>query len=418
MNFKNWRYWAKSFPWSKRWFIYLVLIRPVVDNFYYLKEISPMVSPLNWIGLLTPVLCIPAIIQNSYKKNKIHSIFNFWSLLIILNSGLLIIQPLDFISLSQWILKLSMPVYLFAFLRIFIRNKTDLIGLLTTFLYSAGIAATILIYELIFQPIRLEYSRGIERIQGGYADVMNYAIYLSFGFLILSYFYILFKSGSQHIKVKLPFLIMVGVLCLLGFIGISHVVSYFVFAFLIVLFVLFIARRFTTASFLVILFLLTGFYLNGDKFYQERLDPMLKQEIEILQGERDEAQLFHGRMMRWTYAWESFKDSPVLAWLIGYSVSFENPLFNISIGIHNDFLRIFYFTGIIGFLLYILFLFSLWKRSRFVQLSEKFLLFSSIAVLLLYSVSTTPTFYPNFLYVLFSILAYFALPAPKLALND
>ena len=82
-------------------------------------------------------------------------------------------------------LKLSLPVYLFAFLRVFIRNKKDFNGLLTTFLYSASIAALMLLYELLFNPIQIEYSRGIESIPGGYADVMNYAIYLSFGFLIL-----------------------------------------------------------------------------------------------------------------------------------------------------------------------------------------------------------------------------------------
>jgi hypothetical protein len=246
---------------------------------------------------------------------------------------------------------------------------------------------------------------------------MNYAIYLSFGFLILAYFYISYKLTHQGLKIRLPLLIAAGIFCMAGFIGISHTASYAVFAALLLLFVTSIARKYTIISFVLIVFFSIVLFFYGDKFYQERIDPLMDRELEIIKGERDEAQLFHGRMSRWQYAWANFKDSPVTAWLFGYPTSLEDPFFNISIGIHNDFLRIFYFTGISGIFIYILFLYNIWCRKKFLYLAEKFLLYGSLAILLLYSVSTTPTFYANFLYILFSIFIYFSLPPSVLVIH-
>lgn len=418
VNYKDWRIWISTKPWDLKWFIFLILLRPIIDNFYFLKEISPILSPLYWVGVLTPVLCIHPILRYNYGHNRIHTLFNILAVLIIVNVFFLIFRPIDLISLIQWILRLSLPIFLFPFLRVFIRNKTDLKGLLTTFLYSASIAAFMLLYELLVKPIQVEYSRGIERISGGYADVMNYAIYLSFGFLILTYFYILFKLTREGLKISFSLLIAVGIFCMVGFIGISHTVSYVVFASLLIIFITSLARKYTIISSLLIIFMWIGLFVYGDKFYQERIDPLVVKEIEVIQGKRDEAQLFHGRMSRWKYAWNNFKDAPATAWIFGYPTSLEDPLFNISIGIHNDYLRIFYFTGISGLFVYLLFLNTLWRRRKFLYLADKFLLSGTLIILLLYSVSTTPTFYPNFLYILFSIFVYFALPPLKLVKHE
>lgn len=418
MNFNNWRLWIRSKPWSLRWFVFLVLLRPFIDNFYFLKDISPLLSPLYWIGLLTPVFCFPVILNKSYHHNRIHLLFNIWSVLIVINSVLIVIQPANLISVIQWILRLSMPVYLFLFLRIFIKNKSDFTGLLTTFLYSAGVAALMLLYELIFRPIHIGYSRGLERISGGYADVMNYAIYLSFGFLIMLYFYISYKTRKDGLKINLFSLGLAGIFCLAGYIGISHTSSYAVFVALLILFTTSIIRKYVEISFLLVIIFGIALLFYGDKFYQEHLDPLVGRELQVIKGEKPEKQLFHGRMARWQYAWGNFKDSPAIAWLFGYAISLKDPLFNISIGIHNDYLRIFYFTGIFGFLSYILFLFNIWRRQKFLYLSEKFILNGSLVILLLYSVSTTPTVYANFLYIIFTIFVYFALPPKQLIRHE
>jgi hypothetical protein len=414
MKFRIWRTWVNSKPWSLRWFVFLVLLRPMIDNFYFLKDISPLLSPLYWVGLLTPVLCVPAILNYSYSNNRIHRLFNIWSALIIFNTIFILLQRSDLISIIQWILKLSMPVYLFFFLRIFIKQKTDFTGLLTTFLYSSAVAAVMLLYELLVKPISIVYSRGLERLQGGYADVMNYAIYITFGFLVLTYFYFSYKYKKSNLKIGLFFLMLMGVLCFAGLIGISHTASYAVFAALLLLFIAGSTRRLGYVSFVVVTVILVATYFYGNQFYDQKIDPLAAKEVEIFRGTRDESQLFHGRMERWQYGWKNFKGSPVTAWLFGYPTSLKNPFFNISIGIHNDYLRIFYLTGIAGICSYFLFIFSIWRRNKFFQMPERYLLYGSLAILLLYSVSTTPTFYANFLYILFTIFAYFSLPPVKL----
>jgi hypothetical protein len=418
MRFKTWRIWVSSLPWSLKWFVYLILLRPAIDNFYFLKNISPLLSPLYWAGLLTPVFCIPVILNNRYPHNRLHQLFNLWSGLIILNTIFIVFQPVDIISKIQWILKLSIPVYLFFFLRIFIRSKTDFTGLLTTFLYAAAFAGVMLLYELLVKPIRVELSRGLERIQGGYADVMNYAIYLTFGFLVISYFYFSSKYKKSNLKIGLIFLMLISALCFAGLTGISHTASYAVFGALLILFLASSTRRFGYVTFIVVTIIMGISYFYGGQFYDKNIDPLTAKEVEVIEGTRNESQLFHGRMARWQYGWSNFKDSPATAWLFGYPTSLEDPFFNISIGIHNDYLRIFYFTGITGVCSYFLFLYLVWRRKKFLQMPEKYLLYGSLAILLLYSVSTTPTFYANFLYILLTVFAYFSLPPAILVKNE
>ena len=83
MTFKDWKYWISALPWHLKWFAVLVLIRPIIDNFYYLKNISPLLSPLYLVGILTPILCISSII--SYRKKDVSVfdiLFGIWTVLI------------------------------------------------------------------------------------------------------------------------------------------------------------------------------------------------------------------------------------------------------------------------------------------------------------------------------------------------
>ncbi|HXD93300.1 MAG TPA: hypothetical protein VNX01_08810, partial [Bacteroidia bacterium] len=86
MTYKEWKYWLKSQPWHLRWFTVLVLIRPIVDNFYYLKNISPFLSPLYLVGIATPILCVYAIISFKRKDKSVFDfLFGIWTILILLS---------------------------------------------------------------------------------------------------------------------------------------------------------------------------------------------------------------------------------------------------------------------------------------------------------------------------------------------
>src|SRR5690606_37404668 len=86
MTFKEWKLWLSALPWPLRWFPILVLIRPIVDNFYFLKEVSPLLSPLYAVGILTPVLTIVGILH--YKNSQTSAIdkaFLYWSFSVLIS---------------------------------------------------------------------------------------------------------------------------------------------------------------------------------------------------------------------------------------------------------------------------------------------------------------------------------------------
>jgi hypothetical protein len=410
MNFRTWWRWTNSIPWSERWFIYLILIRPVVDSFYYLKEISPFLSPLYWIGILTPIFCAPALLRKLKTTNtRENKIFNTWSVLVVAGSLLLFLQPFGFIENLQFFLRLTMPVYLFLFIRSFVVNRTNLIGVLTTFYYAVLISCIFMVNDAIISPKINLISSGRERIETTYADLFNYSIYISYGFLIISFFFLNKKNLGIRIKIwHITPLILFFIFILFE---IGHFASYVVIAGLFILFLLQLIKKTSGETIVIGLFILVAVMLKGKDLYEEKIDPLVEREVEVLEGKRENSQMFHGRMARWDNAWASFKESnSVLAWLLGYSWSLKDSRFNVSIGIHNDYLRIFYLSGIIGSILYSMFLLFIWRKRKLASKYDRYLLTGSFLIILLYSVSSTPTLYPNILYVALTIFAFFSRP--------
>jgi hypothetical protein len=418
LAYQNWKKWVISKPWSLRWFIIFLFIRPIVDNFYYLKTFSPLASPLYWVGILTPIFCTIGIIKYRNTSFPIDRAFTIWSTIIIFSIFLLLfIQP-NFILYLLSAVKLSMPIFLYFFLRKFIKEKKDLEGIFITFLYSAFIVLFVFLFELIMHPINVSYSRGQERWAGSFADVMNYAIYIIFSFIISLYFYLRKGNNEFGMKMSRNTIIIITVICIVGLMKIQHTASYAVFlsVFLLFLSYLLVFKRFTALFIIISLGLF--YYFFGQQIFEESINPLIYREVEVLQGIRPETQAFHGRMFRWDYAWTLFNKSPIYAKLFGYTLSFENPDFLIGIGVHNDYFRIIFLTGYIGFLLFVSMIIYFINRIRKQQLITKFLSYSFMLCLGLYAISTVPTYYPTFQYLIFSLFAYLTLPLKHFPLVD
>src|SRR5262245_10118257 len=93
MSFKEWRRWLKELPWSCKWFVLFILIRPVADNFYSLKEISPLYSPLYILGVLTPVFILLSFLSNRMPRkhpSPADTPVALLCLIILLNGGILL----------------------------------------------------------------------------------------------------------------------------------------------------------------------------------------------------------------------------------------------------------------------------------------------------------------------------------------
>jgi hypothetical protein len=410
MSFKDWKIWLKSKPWILKWFILLVLLRPIIDNLYFLKNISPFLSPLYIVGVLTPILVIVALAkQQKPKKSKLDKYFKIWSVFVVIGTFFIILfDPLSMDSFEM-LLKLTIPIYIYFFARLFIQSKKDLDGILTTFLFSGVFVALVLIYELVFGAIRIVESRGMERIQGSFGDVVSYGIYLAFCFLIATYFYFTRKGKLPKIK-RTRLVLIVGGLSLLTLMNIHHVASYSIFISILLLFMVFNFRTNKGAAFVLSFLFFLIFYIFGQPLIEEKIAPLLETDISVYEGEKGTEKLLHGRVGRWTRMLEIFTNENVFSQFFGYPTTFNYAYHFVGVGSHNDYMRILFLSGYFGLFYYLALLLMVFKGARRLFNSTKYLVYGVLIILLLYSISIVPTYYPPFMYVVMSVFAYVALP--------
>ena len=359
MSFKDWKYWITSLPWSLKWFAILVLIRPIVDNFYYLKNISPLLSPLYFVGIATPIMCIVAITKLRKKDKSIFDfLFGSWAVLMFISLlFMFLFDPLSKLFL-EYLLKLTMPIYLFFFLRLFIRSRNDLDGILQTFIYSSFFVIAIFLFEIFVNPMKVSLSRGMERIQGGYGDVMNYAIYTSLGFLIMCYFYLRNKNVGSFIKMNRNLIITI-ILCLACLFKISHTASYGVFLVILALFIIFNLKTNKTAGISLIVVVSSLAYFFGASTIEEKIAPLIQTDIAVYEGKKANERLLHGRVGRWKMMMEEYSEFSVAAQFFGMPLLITETYSYVGTGSHNDFVRILFFTGFLGLFLYLLILINI-----------------------------------------------------------
>lgn len=123
--------------------------------------------------------------------------------------------------------------------------------------------------------------------------------------------------------------------------------------------------------------------------------------------------MFHGRGYRWMRYLNDWQEAPVTAKMLGISVSGDVPdRSRLLSGTHNDYFRIGFGAGMIGLLIYLFVFVLLFFQALRQPRSEKFLILGAMAVVLLYSVTTTPTLYAPLMYLCLSIFAYGVLGRP------
>lgn len=408
MKYREWKAWIRSKPWALRWFIYLVLLRPVIDNLYYLKHISPFLSPLYIVGVLSPLLALGALLRYRMHFNTpADRVFRIWSImLLVISTSLLILWGPNLVTLSN-VLKFIMPAYLYFFLRILIQGRRDLEGLVRTFMYSLVIVLAIFFYELFIGPIRITESRGLTRYQGNFGDVFNYGLYISFGLIFLSWHQL--QAGRYRFDLRgLARLILVLGIGALVLLRINHAATLIVFSSITFIFIYYLTRRNALPIVLMVLLGVLLFQSKGDQLFEENVNPLFEKEFQVLSGEVNEEQLFHGRYGRWQYYLDYYRSRDVL------SQAFSVPLFNphdpvfltTGGGSHNDYLRIGMYSGLMGLIMYFLFHWKIFRLRKKLPPEDRFLVGSALLMLFLYSITLTPTLYAPLLYMLYAIFAY------------
>ncbi len=410
----------KQLPFSLRWFVVLILLRPIIDVFYFLKELSPALSPLYIAGILTPILIGVSYVSRSFPKKYpsllVDTNFGIWSALVLFNIILLVTIE-EGVQLMGNVLRYSSPILLFFYLRHFVKSKTDLIGLLQTFYYSALIPAAILCYELVYDPINTELlsaSRGgEERMQGAYADIMNYAIYAIAALIIKCYFF-LRKVRVKQVRIKDRMnLALVILFCYAALVAIKQSSSWGVAIAISVLFILF---NLSSIKGMIIVILLTPLLLfAGQRVFENRIEPLIEKEVKVIEGEKEVDRSFNGRMARWKKYFDIWSDMSISSNLIGTPLSGEKTAsIMVSGGMHSDYVRVLFFTGILGLIAYLFFFVNMVRKIRFMKAPESFLILSVCGTVLLFSISTTPLLYVPLSYFIFPVFAYATLPKPVL----
>lgn len=421
MKFKDWKaYWKKS-PWTTKWFALFIFLRPIVDNFYELKEVSVFLSPIYILGVLTPVFAVyfGGKLKMKNPKGPADNLMRFWLFLIVVNCAIILFGNFSIDNFGDCI-KYVTPPLIFFYLRKAINTREDLHFLLTTFLYSCIFPFFMMYFEILVHPISPEYASagrgGGARIRGEYADSMNYALFLVGSFMVYSYFFL----NEVHNKVKdkvrqtsTAKLMACFVICLVGIISLRHVSTWGVFLSLIAILMYFNAQNIKGLFFVVfIAAIIIPFF--ADTIYEKEVRPLIEKEFSVINGDKDVSYAFDGRMSRWQKYFEIWDRLPYMSHVIGVGFSDANEaIVMIGGGMHNDYIRILFLTGFIGVGSYVFFFFFLLWRRKFLLPPEKFLLIGSVAIFMLYSISAVPTLYGGIFSLTFPVFCFAVLPRQR-----
>ena len=399
--------WFKSKKWFEKFFLILILLRPIAEPFFYLKKSSPMLSPLYWIGVLTFLICLLGISVNNKIKSKNDNYFNFWTILVVVNI-LCLLASTDFLNFFIFGLKLIYPVIIFYFFRGFIKSKYDLYGILMFLFISSGIASLWFLFDI--QTVGLNL-----RVQSSFADVINYGVYANLALICVLYFALKFQILKKVLwKPKTLLILGVFLISLLTFYAIKHLASIAVFISILATFAYFLSRKKIGPFIVVIGIFLITFLIIADRFMEDVVNERIVREVQVVNGNRDQSQALHGRVSRWEWLFEDFSKAPYFNQVFGYPTSLQYSNHMIGVTPHNDFLRVLFFTGFFGLFFYLGFLFRMIQSIKKLAISEKFLLLSALFCFFLYSISTVPTFYPGFNNFIFAIFAFVSLPIQKI----
>lgn len=381
----------KACPWRIKWFLWLMLIRPISDMFWYVKD-SGFLSPAQILGFLTFVLASYYWLRSPNASTRVISAlsFGFFSILLFLNSLVLNLGIFNLNSMGEFIRVIS-PVVIFLYLRSQLTGVQTINGIFTTFVFSSIIPVSMMMYEGIFQPIRIvelsESRGGGVRLTGLYADLFNYMSYIIGNYFIFSVFFI---SRSFH---GLPnslfrYSVIVGI-SIFGLIGLKHQASWGVFSalFLIFLFFQLASKKGKMIFFTSVLSLA----LASGVLWESVISPLFAKEINAYNGDADQDRALNGRIIRWQEYFDEWNLMGSFNHFFGVGFTQkDSAAIMMSGGMHSDYIRLLFSTGIFGLVSFVLFYISVLYRSFQLRGPTRFYIMGSVFIMMLYGISSNP----------------------------
>ena len=271
-------------------------------------------------------------------------------------------------------------------------------------LIFAGIFPTVtgLLQILGFLEARTLLTTGeLVRISGLYYDSTNLRMYSIQTIVAVIAYRDLTRSSIHGWVSRILLIAMVPFVLVVVYFGYSKAALLILCLWVIV----YILLRPRPVVLLCLAIVIPALYMNFSERIEEDIGALFRKEVSFAEGnlpEQNEYTLLGGRLQRWGNLWTQFSDSDIIEKAFGY---------NYSVGIlaHNDFLRILISTGVIGLLVYVIFLVIL--AYKIVDNEYKYRDPYSMAAILIFisfivdSIGLVPTVYPGYCWVTFGIIS-------------
>ncbi len=392
-RFNNWKKWLGQQPMAYKWFLWIVLLRPIIDVFWYVKQTS-IISPLQVTGLLTLFYSFYYFIKLPSRATKnIPSAFLVFSLLLFLNLFFLVIESKQADAISHFFRTIT-PIVVFLYLTKIVNSRERFNGFLYTYLVSSIFPLIVLFYEIIFSPIRyveLNESRGGGfRLTGLYADLFNYMSFLIGNYLILCYFFLKnLVLGKRN--TGLAFVLITLFLVILGINGLKHQASWTVFIMISGLTLLYSFKYQSVKKLVGIIVICLAF--TAPIIYTSVFKPLFAKEIGAYKGEAEKDRMLNGRIIRWEKYFELWNSENIYSKLFGVQfseISYVNKRAMTSGGMHSDYVRFLFGSGIIGLISLLGFYLAMLRRKKYLLSFDAFFVITSVIIMLMYSISSNP----------------------------
>lgn len=396
----------RAVSWEFRLLLLILVVKPIFNT---LEDVSLglPVSVLQLLGFFVLILLMRGIFNSrvSFQVTSSWRLYMPFFFLYLINLLFVLFNYPDIGSLRLLLKSLTIPL-IFIYFSKNLRNRLDLELVLNAVLVSAVPLIIVFVYDTVFVG-SFQETRGVDRLESSFGDIATIGIQVN---MIWSVFlYKLLKEPQlkfQTLLLTLSFFVFAVV----ALVSIAHGTSFAVFVVTTGLFLLSYSQR--SFFFLLVLgLLLVGpfFFFAGD-WLQTFFQSFYGKEYEALASGTnltDSNALFHGRMGRWKRLWGLFESQNGINKLIG-GLAIEHP-FIAGHGTHNDYLRVLFTTGYVGFLFYFLFLLNTVRVSLGKVLSYRYLGGGCVLIFTIYGIALTPSTYIDLNFLLMAVFVFNAL---------
>ena len=381
----------------------IIALKPIINVLEDTSFIGLPISFLQIIGLVLFIILIIGLMKkNDHTQETEFFIYKIFIILYLINILFIVINNFNFSIVSMSIKVLLTPLMFVYFLKK-LKTHGDMHLILNAFLISSIPLLGSSIFSIIIGESIT--TRGFERISTEYGDIATIGISLNIILVILLY---------RFLFSKISVVIFLGYISLAIFIlmQIVHATSTIIFISLIILFLYFQYKKRFFLGLILSTILISASYFTLHDWSYKFMDSFFGKEIEMFSSPNsiykfDDDVMFHGRMGRFKRHFDYYLEQNTFNLFFG-GLGIKYP-YMMGHGTHNDYLRILFTTGIIGLMLYMSFLALMIIKSIIISnVYNKFLLQSGLLILLIYSITLTPSTYvdlnlfliPTFIYVI------------------